>query len=242
MNKDITEIWAWISSKTSTKTRIYKDIEIWINETLIEIERLVKFKIWAILINIAWGSASWKTEKVSKILEQRLEWRVLRISLDDYYLGKKYMDGQEVLWNKLNWDQPEALDMKRAARDISMLKSWIAIKKPNYCMKTSEPQEDTDVIPKKIILLEWLFALRDDIAECADLKIYVDADSNTRLNRRIARDLKRNWNSEQETIRYFKEIVEPMHKKYVESTKNRATIIIENHLNPEKENINNFIY
>jgi uridine kinase len=172
---------------------------------------------------------------VTENLEEEYEGWVTKISMDDYYRGKTYMQEEEKNGNLLNWDQPEALDLPTIRKHLTMLKAGIEIQKPIYCMKTSEKIDETTIKPNRIILLEGLFALNENVDGDADLKVFVEADKITRMVRRIIRDTIRTGQTPEDIIKYFLTTVEPMHEKYIESTKERANIIICNSLDAQKE-------
>ncbi|MBP8017104.1 hypothetical protein KAZ01_03790 [Candidatus Gracilibacteria bacterium] len=140
-----------------------------------------------IIIKVAGGSASGKTTKVSEEILKYFQDQIIKISMDDYYKGKTFMKDEEQKGNDLNWDQPEALNLELLEKHINELRSGRKIKKPVYCMKTSEPIGVESVEPSKLILLEGLFTLRDELTETSELKIFVESDTTTRLTRRILR-------------------------------------------------------
>jgi uridine kinase len=74
--------------------------------------------------------------------------------MDDYYHGKAYMKEQESKGNILNWDQPEALNLAKLQSHLQDLKKGKSIKKPIYCMKTSEQIDEENLEPNEIILLD----------------------------------------------------------------------------------------
>jgi uridine kinase len=66
------------------------------------------------------------------------------------------------------------------------------------------------------------------IRDMFDIKIYVHADSDERLIRRLKRDVnERGWNLD-ETLKKYQTILKPMHDQFIEPTKEYADIIIPN--------------
>ncbi|EKE28337.1 MAG: hypothetical protein ACD_3C00074G0003 [uncultured bacterium (gcode 4)] len=208
-------------------TRTY-ELEEGIMRSKIIINWLLNMNDRPNIIQIAGGSASGKTSKVTKILEDHYREKIIRISMDDYYFGKTYMQAEAKKGRELNWDQPEAIDIMQLSEHIELLKIGKSIKKPIYSMKESEPYAKEDILPAKIIIIEWLFALSSGLHELGDLNIFTHANRDTRLNRRILRDQERTGQTAEEITRYFNGTVEPMHQKYIESTSRNAHIIIEN--------------
>ena len=59
-----------------------------------------------------------------------------------------------------------------------------------------------------------------------DIKIFVDADSDVRLLRRIQRDISERGRSIDDIIQQYEATVRPMYLQFVEPSKRRADIII----------------
>lgn len=97
------------------------------------------------IIQIAGGSASGKTSQVTERLAEHYKQTVARISMDDYYYGKTYMQTEERNGRKLNWDQPEAIDIPQLQEHIMLLREGKHIRKPIYSMRESEPIAKEDI-------------------------------------------------------------------------------------------------
>jgi uridine kinase len=69
---------------------------------------------------------------------------------------------------------------------------------------------------------------------CFDYKVYVDAESDIRLARRIVRDEKERGRTGTSVIEQYLSSVRPMHKKYVEVSKKDADFVF---LNDENNGI-----
>lgn len=159
----------------------------------------------------------------------------LILSADDYYHGKTFMNTELKKGNVLNWDQPEALNLDLFQQHLIKLKSGQSIEKPIYDMQISEPINTEKVIPKKIIIVEGLFALDEKLKNQGDIKVFVEIGTHGRIVRRLLRDIQRTGQKPVDIIKYFSQVVEPMHEKYIESTKKNADLIINNEYSPEVE-------
>lgn len=197
------------------------------HEKLENVEQLV--------VEVAGGSASGKTSEVAKRIMEAFGEDALILSLDDYYRGKAYMDAQAGLGNVLNWDQPEAVNLRLAAQQIQALKSGQPIEKPVYDFKVSQATRTETVQPHRVIIIEGLFALNDELGEAGDIKAFVNIGTHGRILRRMLRDIERTGQRPVDIMNYFAEFVEPMHDKYIESTKKNADLIINNEYNPSVE-------
>lgn len=188
-----------------------------------------------VICAVAGGSASGKTSEVTDKLCNTFHEQATRISIDDYYRGKTYMDEQANNGNILNWDQPEALDLELLMHHIEQLKRGEKIVKPLYSMKTGEPCGTEIIDPNSVIIIEGLFALDDVLKDVSDVKAFVDIGTHGRIVRRLLRDVTRTGQNPADILRYFAEVVEPMHEKYVQSTRTNADIIIHNEYSPSVE-------
>lgn len=188
-----------------------------------------------IVVEVAGGSASGKTSAVSKKILEVFGDEAMIISTDDYYFGKTYMDKMANNGDELNWDQPEAVDLLLFRHHLNQLKHGQTIEKPEYNMKISESVGVRDVEPRRIIIAEGLFALANDVAKQGDLKVFVEIGIHGRVLRRLLRDINRKGQKPADILKYFSQVVVPMHDKYIESTKQNADIIILNEYNPAIE-------
>ena len=83
-------------------------------------------------------------------------------------------------------------------------------------------------MPARIIIVEGLFALHKPVGDALDIKVFVEADVETCLKRRIQRDVKERGRARESVIKQFSETVLPMYKEYVEPEKERADYVILN--------------
>jgi len=171
-----------------------------------------------VVVKIAGGSASGKTSAVAAKVKEEFGDDALILSMDDYYRGKTYMENQARNGIVLNWDQPEALNLELLQKHLEQLKRGETIQKPVYNMKISEADKVEEVKPKRVIIVEGLFALNDIIKEQGDVKAFVDIGTHGRILRRLLRDIERTGQKPADILKYFSEVVEPMHEKYVQSS------------------------
>ena len=61
-----------------------------------------------------------------------------------------------------------------------------------------------------------------------DIKIFVHADTDERLIRRIRRDIEERGRDIGEVLTRYQDTLKPMHQQFIEPTKNYADIIIPN--------------
>lgn len=189
-----------------------------------------------VIVEIAGGSASGKTSVVSAKVKEAFGDDAIIFSMDDYYHGVTFMNSEAERGNELNWDQPEAVDLPAIRSDLEKLKSGVGVDKPIYSMKTGEKTGETErVEPVKVIIVEGLFALNDEVMDVGDVKAFVEIGTHGRILRRLLRDVERTGKKPEDILIYFSEIVEPMHEKYVQNTRENADLVIKNEYSPEVE-------
>lgn len=177
------------------------------------------------IVAIAGGSASGKSTIVKTIAETFKDDLVV-IGHDNYYKAHDDIDFEER--KLLNYDHPNAFDNNLFYEDLKKLVKGYEIDMPvyDYTIHTRS-KEKVKVKAKKIILIEGILVLYDKkIREITDTKVFVDADSDIRLKRRILRDTVERGRSVKSCLTQYIDQVKPMHEKYVEPSKKYADIII----------------
>lgn len=206
----------------------------WIEKIVNSISEKIKKenkKVFVVLV--AWWTASWKTSAVAKKIKDFFSDSQI-LSMDNYYRWKEYYEE-----HKLNFDQPEALDLELFFKHLEILKSGKSVKIPEYDFKNSKPIYDKiEIKPSKIIIVEWLFSLNKIISPLWDYKIFVDLWVHSQILRRLFRDVDRTWDKPKNILKYFLDVVWEMHKKYIEPTKTEADIVLVNDYTPNLESKN----
>lgn len=177
------------------------------------------------IVAIAGGSASGKSTIV-KIIAETYKDDIIVVGHDNYYKAHDDIDFDER--KLLNYDHPKAFDTDLFCEDLKKLIRGEEIDMPVYDYTIHTRSKDTiKVKAKKIILIEGILVLYEKkIRELTDTKVFVDADSDIRLKRRILRDTVERGRSIESCLTQYIEQVKPMHEKYVEPSKKYADIII----------------
>lgn len=178
-----------------------------------------------IIIGIAGGSGSGKSTFTNRLLDLYKD-KITVIYHDNYY--KKQDDLSLEERQKTNYDHPDSLDTKMLVGHIKKLKAGVEIDCPIYDYSIHNRREETvKIYPSKIIIVEGILALQDEaLRELMDIKIFVEADADERILRRILRDVRERGRDLEGIIAQYLGSVKPMHYVYVEPTKSMADIII----------------
>ncbi len=177
------------------------------------------------VIGIAGGTGSGKTT-ITRRLMQRFGSNVCMISYDNYYKARHDTPFEERV--KINYDHPDAFDTELFLRDLRTLKSGKAIQCPQYDYAIHDRLEQTKTIrPAKVSLVEGILIFQNqELCDEMDIKIFVDADADVRILRRIVRDVRDRGRSLESVVNQYLTTVKPMHEQFVEPSKRRADIII----------------
>ncbi len=177
------------------------------------------------VIGIAGGTGSGKTT-ITRRLVQRFGSDVCVLSYDNYYKERHNTPFEER--QKINYDHPDAFDTELFLKDLRALKAGKTIQSPLYDYAIHDRLEQTRTIrPAKVVLAEGilLFASRE-LCDEMDIKIFVDADADVRILRRIVRDVRDRGRSLESVVNQYLATVKPMHEQFVEPSKRRADIIV----------------
>ncbi len=181
-----------------------------------------------LIIGIAGGTGSGKTTVVNQIINELPTAEVTVISQDSYYSKNDNLTYEERC--KINFDHPRAIDFDLLIEHLKDLKSGKSIEQPIYSFKTHNRSEETIVtLPRKVVIVEGILIFTSkEIRDLIDIKIFVHADSDERLIRRMRRDISERGRDLSEVLQRYQETLKPMHVQFIEPTKNFADIIIPN--------------
>ena len=181
-----------------------------------------------LIIGIAGGTGSGKTTVVNQILNELDSEEVTVISQDSYYSKNDNLSYKERCG--INFDHPRAIDFELLIKHVNELKKGNVIDQPIYSFVTHNRSTDTlKTHPKKVIIVEGILIFTNKVLrDLMDIKIFVHADSDERLIRRLRRDLKERGRNIEEVLQRYQDTLKPMHQQFIEPTKNYADIIIPN--------------
>lgn len=187
------------------------------------------------IIGIAGGSGSGKTFFLNCFLHHFKQDEVTLVSQDDYYIPAGDMTQEE---NKLyNFDLPSTIDSQQFLKDIKQLLAGEVVYKKEY--NFNNPLAVVKILEIKsapIIIVEGLFILHfKEIAALLDHQIFVDADENVALDRRIKRDGLERGYPEEDVIFKWQNHVVPAYKEYLLPYKDNCDKIVMNNTNEPDE-------
>jgi uridine kinase len=180
------------------------------------------------IIGVAGGSGSGKTFFLKCFLHHFKPEEVSLISQDDYYRPKAEQKIDENGW--INFDLPEGIDDQRLLHDLKKLIAGDSIEKKEYTFNVNEENAKLlNIASAPIIIVEGLFVFHfREIAELFDMKIFMDADEEVTLNRRISRDeIERGYTRDMVMYQWVNHVL-PAYKQFLLPYKNSCHKIIMN--------------
>ncbi|EFG48074.1 uridine kinase [Brevibacterium mcbrellneri ATCC 49030] len=178
-----------------------------------------------IVIGIAGGTGSGKTT-LTQALAEKFAGRTTVIYQDNYYKRQDHLTFEER--TRVNYDSPDAFDIDLMAEHIEDLKAMRPVQGPVYDFSIHNRTDETvDIQPESVILVEGILLLHEPrLCSLLDIKLFVDADADVRILRRIKRDVLERGRSIESVEKQYLETVKPMHELYVETSKRNADLII----------------
>ena len=141
-----------------------------------------------LVIGIAGGSGSGKTTLLKNII-QTFGPAITVISHDNYYKRHDEMTYEERC--KLNYDEPDALETDLMVQQLEQLRNGQEILCPVYDFTVHNRSDETILIkPERVIIVEGILIFENEaLRNLMDIKVFVDADADIRICRRIKRDV-----------------------------------------------------
>lgn len=182
------------------------------------------------IIGIAGGTGSGKSTFTNR-LKQEFSNDIAVLYHDNYYKRQDHLPMEER--KKTNYDHPSALDTDQLVHDLEQLKKGYPIDSPVYDFSQHNRTNATILItPHPVILVEGILVLSDDrLRNLMDMKIFVEADADERILRRVVRDVKERGRDIEGIVEQYLNSVKPMHYIYVEPTKALADLVINSGMN-----------
>ncbi|WP_203257237.1 uridine kinase [Hyunsoonleella ulvae] len=181
-----------------------------------------------LVIGIAGGTGCGKTTVVNQLLKELPEGEVGVISQDSYYKDTSHLSYDERV--KINFDHPRSIDFDLLVQHLRALKNSEPIHQPVYSFVKHNRTGDTILThPRKVMIIEGILILTNpELRDMFDIKIFVHADSDERLIRRLKRDISERGRDLEEVLTRYKTTLKPMHDQFIEPMKEYADIIIPN--------------
>lgn len=178
------------------------------------------------IIGIAGGTGSGKSTFARKVAEALGASSVAFIDMDAYYHNYARLSLEER--RTVNWDHPDSVDWDLLVAHLEALAAGQDIQKPQYDFVTHLRRDATVAVrAAEVVVIDGILLLTDPrVRDLCDVKVFVDADSDIRLIRRLRRDLVKRGRPLDEILEQYLTTVQPMHLEFVEPSKRYADVIV----------------
>ncbi|MDZ7632328.1 MAG: uridine kinase [Gemmatimonadaceae bacterium] len=179
-----------------------------------------------LMIGIAGGTGSGKTTVARRVAAALADSSVAFVEMDSYYRSHIGLTMREL--HQLNWDHPDAFDIDLFVEHLDALSRGEPIEKPIYDYTIHARSADTVRVEKvDVVVLDGILLFTDErVRQRLDVKVFVDADADIRLVRRIRRDMATRGRPLEEILEQYVNTVRPMHLQFIEPSKRWADVIV----------------
>ena len=183
-------------------------------------------RIPPVIIGIAGGSGSGKTTVVRRLMASLGDEKVSVLEHDRYYRDRSDLRLEERA--ALNYDHPDSLETDLLVQHVKALRAGTPVQAPQYDFARHNRLDTCDsVYPRAAVIVEGILIFADaPLRALMDVKVFVDADDDTRFIRRLQRDITERGRTVQSVIDQYLGTVKPMHLEFVEPSKRYADIIV----------------
>lgn len=196
--------------------------------------RLINKPAKRLLIGITGESASGKSticHEIKNVIEQ-LSMPVTVLSTDNYFndistLINKYGTFDNLRDNGYDVDAPTSFQLDILRTDLEDLSDGLDIKAPMYLPNgtgISMPKA-FDVHSQKIIVVEGIATMYEDVKDVFDIKIYVETENELRKSRFIQRAVGERNQSEENALKHWHYIAQAG-EKYVKPFRKEADLVL----------------
>jgi uridine kinase len=180
----------------------------------------------SIVIGVAGGSGSGKTTLCHRVIERMGGGQVLLFQHDAYYHDLARMPVPDPV--RINYDHPDSLETSLCAAQLADLRRGNSIAQPVYDFSTHRRTAETRLLePVPVILVEGILVLAEAaLREYMDLKVFVDAEADVRILRRMERDINERGRSLASVRDQYYHTVRPSYEQFIAPSKQHADLIV----------------
>lgn len=198
-------------------------------------KRLINNPTKRLLVGITGESASGKSticREIKRIIEQ-LAMPVSVLSTDNYFndiseLIKKYGSFDNLTDNGYDVDAPSSFQLELLKKDLEALSQGQTIMAPKYVPNgtgVSIPYAQ-EVKSNKIVVVEGIATMYEDVKDLFDVKIYIETDNDLRRERFIKRAMTERNQDMENTLKHWNYLISAG-EKYVIPSREYADFVLD---------------
>ncbi|XP_007117940.1 uridine-cytidine kinase 2 isoform X4 [Physeter macrocephalus] len=181
------------------------------------------------LIGVSGGTASGKI--VQLLGQNEVDYRqkqVVILSQDSFYRVLTSEQKAKALKGQFNFDHPDAFDNELIFKTLKEITEGKTVQIPVYDFVSHSRKEETvTVYPADVVLFEGILAFySQEVRDLFQMKLFVDTDADTRLSRRVLRDISERGRDLEQILSQYITFVKPAFEEFCLPTKKYADVII----------------
>eukprot|EP00771_Trimastix_marina_P004037 gnl/Trimastix_PCT/769.p1 GENE.gnl/Trimastix_PCT/769~~gnl/Trimastix_PCT/769.p1 ORF type:complete len:301 (-),score=63.46 gnl/Trimastix_PCT/769:174-977(-) len=190
-----------------------------------------------LMIAVAGGTASGKTTGCQSIINQLHEQDIINpdqnvvvVCLDSFYRVLSQEEKERAFNSLYNFDVPDAFDFPLFIDALRKLQKRQPVDIPLYDFKTHSRSPDLTIHIDKadVVIVEGILVLHHpEVVDMMSMKLFVDADGDVRLARRIHRDTVERGREVLGILHQYLTFVKPAFDDYIYPSKQHADIVIQ---------------
>merc|ERR1712210_411757 len=188
------------------------------------------------MIGVAGGTASGKSTVCDLLMEglgqnevSVEEKQVVHLSQDSFYRELNPVEISKANKGMFNFDHPDAFDNQLMESVLTDIINGRQTKVPVYDFKTNSrsPGEFTTIYPSDVILVEGILVFYyPTLRNMFNMKLFVDTDADSRLARRVLRDIEERGRDLEHVLHQYTTLVKPAFEEFCLPTKKYADVIV----------------
>uniref|UniRef100_A0A1B0CNX0 uridine/cytidine kinase n=1 Tax=Lutzomyia longipalpis TaxID=7200 RepID=A0A1B0CNX0_LUTLO len=155
--------------------------------------------------------------------------QVVSISQDSFYRELTAAEKAKAERGQFNFDHPDAFNEDMMLRTLKDILAGKKVEIPAYDYRTNSlrPERLITIYPVDVVMFEGILTFYfPEIRDLFHMKLFVDTDSDTRLARRVPRDVNERGRDLDQVLNYYLNYVKPAFEEFCSPTKKFADVII----------------
>uniref|UniRef100_A0A8C5KV06 uridine/cytidine kinase n=1 Tax=Jaculus jaculus TaxID=51337 RepID=A0A8C5KV06_JACJA len=154
--------------------------------------------------------------------------QVVILSQDSFYRVLTSEQKAKALKGQFNFDHPDAFDNELIFKTLKDITEGKTVQIPVYDFVSHSRKEETvTVYPADVVLFEGILAFySQEVRDLFQMKLFVDTDADTRLSRRVLRDISERGRDLEQILSQYIMFVKPAFEEFCLPTKKYADVII----------------
>ncbi|HKL02937.1 MAG TPA: hypothetical protein VJ911_04650 [Cryomorphaceae bacterium] len=184
------------------------------------------------LIGITGGTGSGKSyfsELIQRKIHNQLALESTIFDQDNYFFDEPKQPRDKN--GHANFDTPQSLDLAKYRLDFEKIVRGDKViqRRYNYNKPIEDGKYEVVFKPNPVIIFEGIFSIyQEDIFERQDLTVFMDAEFETKIRRRIIRDREQRGYDEEDVRYKFSQHIKSSYHEHILPIREKCNMVIEN--------------